>query len=87
LVSSFVDTLERIELEVVLLIEPAAFEEFQRHAGPASEGERIDRELHMGVSLFPCIRFVVKDVDVAVADLQEINVAGAGNLEERCPLA
>jgi len=43
LVSSFVYPLEREELEVVLLIEPAALEEFQRQAGPPGQGERIDR--------------------------------------------
>jgi hypothetical protein len=72
LVSSFVDTLERVKLEVVLLIEPAAFEELQREAGPATESERIDRQLHMGMSLFPCIR--VEDMDVSVANLQEVDV-------------
>jgi hypothetical protein len=30
----------------------------------------------MGVSLFPCIRLVVEDVNVAVTDLQEVDVPG-----------
>ena len=68
--------MQRIELEVVLFIEPAAFEELERRAGPAGEGERIDRELHVGVRLFPGVRLVVEDVDVAVTDLQEVDVAG-----------
>jgi hypothetical protein len=33
LVSSFVDTLEREEIKIVFLIEPAAVEEFQRQPG------------------------------------------------------
>ncbi len=76
LASSFVDTLERIELKVVLLIEPAALEEFQRQAGPPGQGERIDRELHVGVGFFSRFRLVVEDADVTVADLQEIDMAG-----------
>lgn len=72
---SFVDTLKREELEIVLLVEPAAFKEFKRQPGPASESERIDRELHVGVRLLPRIRLVVEDVDVPVADLQEVDVS------------
>jgi hypothetical protein len=30
----------------------------------------------VGVRLLVCLRFVVKDVDVSIADLQEIDVAG-----------
>ena len=75
LVSPSVDTLEREEIKIVLVIEPATLEEFQRQAGPASEGESIDRELHVGVRFFACIRLVVKDVNVSVADLEEINMA------------
>jgi len=47
----------------------------QRQAGPASESERMDRELHVGVRLLPRIRVVVEDVDLPVTDLQEVDVA------------
>src|SRR6266852_2369505 len=72
---SRIHSLQREELEIVLLIEPTAFENFQWQAGSASEGEGIDRELHVGVSLFPRVWLVVEDVDVSVADLQEVDVS------------
>ena len=82
LVSSCVDTLEREEIKIAFLIEPAALEEFQRQAGSPGQGERIDRELNVGVRFFAGIRFVVEDVNVSVADLQEVDVTGDnGTLE------
>src|SRR6266851_3280926 len=76
LVSSSVDALEREEIKIVFLIKPAALEEFQRQAGFPGQGERIDRELHVSVRFFACIWFVVEDVNVPVADLQEVDMAG-----------
>jgi len=46
-------------------------------AGPPSEGEAIDRQLNVGVRFFACIWFVVEDVNVSVADLQEIGAVGS----------
>ena len=76
LVSSSVDPLEREEIKIVFLIEPAALEELQRQFGSPGQGERIDRELHVSVRFFACFRFVVEDVNVSVADLQEVDVTG-----------
>lgn len=76
LVSLLVDSLEREELEVVLLIEPAALEELQRQSGSSGKSEGVDRQLHVRVLFLSCIRLVVQDVDIAVADLQEVDVAG-----------
>ena len=76
LVSSLVYPLERKELEVILLVEPATLEELERQAGPSGQGERVDGELNVGVSFLFCFRLVVEDVDVTVADLQEIDMTG-----------
>ena len=76
LTSATVDALKWKELEVVLLVEPAALEEPDWQAGPAGEGQRIDRELNVGVFFFSRFRLVVEDVDVTVADLKEINMTG-----------
>ncbi len=75
-VSPSVNTLERVELEVVLLIEPAALEELQRQSGSSGKSEGVDRQLHVRVLFLSCIRLVIQDVDIAVADLQEVDVAG-----------
>jgi len=64
-----VDALQRIELEVILFVEPSALEKLQRQSGPARKGECVDGQLHMRVRLFPCLRFVVEDVDVSIANL------------------
>ena len=74
--SLFVNGLERIELEIVVLIEPAALEKFEWKASSSCQGKRVDGELHVGVSFLLRFRLVVEDGDVTVADLQEIDVAG-----------
>jgi hypothetical protein len=71
-----VDSLERKELEIVILVEPAALEELQRQAGSSGKGESVDRELDMGVRFLSRLRLIVKNVDVTIAELQKINVAG-----------
>ena len=53
-VSPSVNTLERVELEVVLLIEPAALEELQRQSGSSGKSEGVDRQLHVRVC-FLCV--------------------------------
>ena len=63
------------ELAVLLLVEPSAFDVKQPEAGEPRERERIDRELRdrlVGAG----VRLVIEDVHGAVADLQEIDVAG-----------
>src|SRR3989442_4178936 len=74
--SQSVDSLKRVELEVVHLVEPAAFEVLQRQAGASREGERVDRQLHVRVLFLSGVRLVVEDVDMAVWDLPEVDVAG-----------
>ena len=68
-VSPSVNTLEREELEVIHLIEPAALEDPQRKRRSSRQGERVDRELDLSVRFFSCFRLVVKNVDVTIADL------------------
>ncbi len=66
------------ELVIMILIEPCALEIKQPQAGCAAQRQCIERELLDGfVGL--CIRFVIKNVDRTVPDLEEINVAS-----ERC---
>ena len=74
--SLLVDGLEREELEVVLLIEPATLEDLQRKRSSSRQGECVDRELDVGMRFFSSLRLVVKNVDVTIADLQEVDVAG-----------
>ena len=76
MVSSFVYPLERKELEVILLVEPTTFEEFERKGSSSCQGKRVDSKLHVGVSFLFRFRLVVEDVDVTVADLQEIDMTG-----------
>ena len=75
-VSPSVNTLEREELEVVLLVEPAAFENSYWQSSPSRERKSVDRELDVRVFFSSCVRFVVENVDVTVANLQKIYVAG-----------
>lgn len=63
---------------VIVFVEPSALEMFQRQARPACESQRVDRQLHMGVLFFSCFGLVVQNVEIAVTDLQEVNVAGDG---------
>ena len=64
-----------IELEVVAVVEPGAGEVKEAQAGASGERQGIDHELGDG-TLMDGARFIVEDVDTAVADLQNINVAG-----------
>lgn len=73
--SLFVDALKRKEFEVVCLVEPAALEEPDWQAGSPGEGQRIDRELNVSVFLFFRFRLVIENVDVAISNLQEVDVA------------
>ena len=74
-VSPSVNTLEREELEVILLIEPAALEKLQGQASSSGQCECIDHELDVRVRFFSRFRLVVEDMDVTVADLEEIDMA------------
>jgi len=69
-----VDGLKRVELEVILLIEPAALEDLQRERSSSRQSERVNRELDMRMRFFSCFRLVIEDVDVTVANLEEINM-------------
>jgi hypothetical protein len=65
----------REELAVVGLVEPRALKVEERDAGHVREGKRVDRELRERL-VGARVRLVVEDVDRAVPDLQEIDVAG-----------
>ncbi len=67
--------MQRVELEIVEFVEPGTFEILQRKIHSTAERESVNRELHMGVPFFFCLGFVVEDMDVAVADLHEVNVS------------
>ena len=67
-----IDTLEREELKIVVLIEPVAFEVFERQVESAAQRERVDRQLHMRVRFLFGPRLVIQDVQIPVADLKEV---------------
>jgi hypothetical protein len=69
LASLLVDSLERKELEVVFLIEPATLEQPQGERRSSRQCECVDRELDVGMRFFSSLRLVVKNVDVTIADL------------------
>ena len=68
--------LEREELEVVPLVKPRTLEVFEGKASSAAQRECVNRELYVCVLFFSGFRLVVEDVEVAVADLQEVGVLG-----------
>ena len=74
--SRLVDAFEREEFEIVLFIEPCALEVLKREIHPPGEGKGVNRKLDMSVLLFPGIGLVIEDLQITVADLQEIDVAG-----------
>ena len=64
-----------VELKVVAVVEPGAGEVKEAQAGASGERQGIDHELG-NRPLAVGARFVVEDVDAAVADLQDVDVAG-----------
>src|SRR5262245_26732854 len=66
---SWIHSLQREKLEVVVLVEPRAFERFERQPEPSAERQRVDRQLHMRVFFLKRLRLVVQDVQVPVSDL------------------
>ena len=58
-----------------MVISVISIEVLQWEFGSAAQGQGIDRQLHVGVLFLPRFGFVVEDVQVAVADLQEVDVA------------
>ena len=65
----------REELAVLALVEPRALEIEERNAGQVREGERIEGELGERLP-GGRVGLVVENVDRAVADLQEVDMAG-----------
>ena len=63
------------ELAVLLLVEPRALDIEKAKAGQARERQRIERELRDRL-VRSGVRLVIEDVDGAVADLEEVDVAG-----------
>ena len=76
LTSAAVDALKREEFKVVFLVEPAALENPDWQADPAGKSKCIDRELNVGVFFLLRFRLVVEDVDLAIPNLQKVDVAG-----------
>ena len=71
-----------IKLKVVTLIKPGTDKVIEPQSGSPGEGQRIDHEL--GDGLFSDgVRLVVEDMDPAITDLEEINVAGERGPGER----
>jgi hypothetical protein len=66
---------EREEFEIVLLVEPSALEALERQIHPSRYRERIDSELHMSVLFFSRVGLVIEDLQIPVAELQEIDMA------------
>ena len=73
--SPLVHHVQGIELEVVAVVEPGAGEVKEAQAGASGERQGIDHELG-DRPLMVGARFIVQDVDTAVADLQDVDVAG-----------
>ena len=71
-----VDGFQGEKLEVILFIKPRAFEDFERQFRPACERERVERQLHVRVLFLSGLGLVIEDVEVAISDLEEVNVAG-----------
>lgn len=71
-----VDALQRKELEIVSLIEPRTLEVLKWQICSTGERERIDGELDVSVLFFPSIGLVIEDLQIAIADLQEVDMAG-----------
>ena len=60
------------ELKIVVLIEPGAFEVFERQVESAAQRDRVDRQLHMRVRFLFGPWLVIQDVQIPVADLKEV---------------
>ena len=71
-----VHTLQREKFEVILLIKPRTLEILKREIGPSSKRERIDGKLDMSVLLFPRLGLVIENLQITIADLQEVDVPG-----------
>src|SRR5216684_3263962 len=71
----FVDAFERKEFEIIFFVEPRALEVFEREIRPASKREGIDRELDVRMLLLPGIGLVIENLQITVANLQEIDMA------------
>ena len=75
--------LQREEFEVIVFVEPGALEHFEWQSSSSAQGECIDGELDVSVPFPSGFGLVVEDVEVAVADLKKIDVAGDGVAIER----
>src|SRR3989441_4524462 len=71
-----VHALQREKFEVILLIEPRALEILKRQIGPSSKRECIDGKLDVSVLLFPRVGLVIEDLQIPIADLQKVDMAG-----------
>ena len=71
-----------IKLEVVALIEPGADKVIEPQARSPGERQGIHHELGDRLIVHR-VRLVVEDMDAAVPDLHEIDVAGQGGLRGR----
>src|SRR6266849_10214029 len=71
-----VHALQREKFEVILLIKPRTLEILKRQIGPSSKRERIDGKLDVSVLLFPRVGLVIQDLQIPIANLQKVDVAG-----------
>src|SRR5271157_4719472 len=86
-----VNALEWEELEIVFFIEPRVFEHLERKTSSPRERQRIDGGLHVCMFLLAGLRFVIKDMEKAVPDLEKVDVAGNhlgvdGEIEPAAPV-
>src|SRR5713101_7614003 len=71
-----VHALQREKFEVILLIKPRTLEILKREIGPSSKRERIDGKLDVSVLLFFGLGLVIEDLQIPIADLQKVDMAG-----------
>ena len=80
-----INALQRVEFEIILLVKPGALEVLERQIASATQRERVDRKLDVGVFFFSRFGLVVEKVDEAIANLQKIYMAcDDGAVEVEC---
>jgi hypothetical protein len=75
-----VDQVEREKFEIIIFVEPGAFEIKEPEAGQAAQGHGIKHKLSVWFFL-PGIRLEIKNMDQAVSDLKYVDVTGEGACE------
>jgi len=74
--------MERVELEVVVFVEPRAGEIVEAESGTTRERQRVEHELSDGLFAMG-VRFIVEDMDRTVPNLKNMDMpCGAWTLLE-----